>query len=848
MAESAFSVGAWALAGRFALRELRGGLKGFRIFLACLALGVAAVSGVGTLAAAIAESLRGKAQVLLGGDMDIAVSSYALDPAIVADIGRDAEAVAMVRELRALAAAEKSGRRTLVELKAISPAYPLFGEVTLEPRQPLAEALAPAGPRYGAAVEESLLARLDLAIGDVVKVGDIEIVIRAAIVREPDRVATAFTFGPRLLVADATLDAAGLIREGSLVRYKYRVKLAEGQSARRVAERLKAAYPTQTWQFRDTSQAQPGVARFVDRFAVFLTLVGVTALLVGGIGVGNAVANYLAGKTATIAILKCVGASGATVVRIYFVQVFILATLGIAIGIALGATAPWLANAAIGDRLPVPAEIGFYWKPAALAAAFGWLIAFVFALWPLALAREVPVAGLFRHLVEPARRWPRLPYLIAIAGAAAALVLLAVFGVGQPYLAKWFVLGAVGALLAFRVLAAGVVALVARMPRPSRPLLRLAMANLSRPGSPSAAVIVSLGAGLTVLIAVALIQVNLARQVAERVPQDAPAFFFIDIQPDQGAAFEAAVAAVPGTGAVERVPMLRGRLTRVNETPVEEVKVAPEAQWVTRNELGLTYATVMPKRTQLVAGAWWAPDYRGPPIISIDADIARGLGIGIGGTMTYSVLGREITAEVVNLRRIDWMDLGINFVTVFAPGTLDAAPHTHLATARATPAAEEPLFRAITEKFPNISPIKVRDISERIAGFLEEVAAGVRGAASLAVAAGVLVLAGAVAAGHRRRVYDSVVLKVLGATRFNLVVGYLLEFVLLGVVTAAIAVVIGTVAAYVVVTEVMRSDWAFAPAAATVTAIGGIALTALLGFLGTWWTLGQKPARVLRAQ
>ncbi|MSP51761.1 MAG: FtsX-like permease family protein [Alphaproteobacteria bacterium] len=838
----------WRLAARLAGRELRGGLKGFRVFLACLALGVAAVAGVGTLAAAIAESLREKAQVLLGGDLEIVVSAYALPPPVRAEIERESNAVSRARELRALAYGVQSDQRTLIELKAVDSSYPLYGAIDLDPPQTLAQALAPRGGKHGALAERSLLTRLNITVGDSVRIGDSEVEVRGAIVREPDRIATIFSLGPRLMVADAALDESGLIREGSLVRYKYRARLDDGSRAANMASRLKAEHPAETWQIRGTSESQPGVAGFVDRFGVFLTLVGVTALLVGGIGVGNAVANYLAGKTTTIAVLKCLGAPGGLIVRLYFLQVFALATMGVGIGIAFGAMTPWIANIGLGDSLPVPATLGFYWRPALQAAAFGWLVALVFALWPLALAREVPVSGLFRHLIQPQRSRPRARYLFLLAAATVALTLLAIFGTGQPMIARWFVLGAVGALLAFRLLATGVVAVIASLRKPSQPILRLALANLSRPSSPIAAVIVSLGAGLTVLITVALIQANLGRQIAERVPQDAPAFFFIDIQPDQAAAFEAAVAAVPGTGAVERVPMLRGRLTKINDLPVEEVKVAPEVQWVTRNELGFTYAAVQPKRAQITAGSWWPENYVGPPIISLDADIARGLGIGIGDRMTYSILGREITAGVYNLRRIDWMDLGINFVTVFAPGAIEGAPHTHLATARATAAAEEPLFRAVTERFPNVSPLRVRDISDRIASFLNEIAAGIRAAASLAVAAGVLVLAGAVAAGHRRRVYDAVILKVLGATRANLALGYVIEFVLLGTVTAAIAVGTGTIGAWIIVTQVMRSEWNFVPAAALLTALGGVVLTALLGFLGTWWALGQKPARILRAE
>ena len=409
-------------------------------------------------------------------------------------------------------------------------------------------------------------------------------------------------------------------------------------------------------------------------------------------------------------------------------------------------------------------------------------------------------------------------------------------------------LGALGALLAFRVLAWSIVRLVRAAGRARDPTLRLALANIGRPGAPTGAVVVSLGAGLTVLVAVALIQSNLTRQVTERIAADAPAFFFVDIQPGQGPAFAETVRGVAGAGGVEQVPMLRGRLTRVNGTPVAELTPHPDAAWVTRSEIGFTYAGPMPEGTDLRAGAWWPADYGGPALVSLDFDVARGLGVAVGDTMTYSILGREVTARIGNLRKTDWMNLGINFVTVFAPGALENAPQSLLATARATPEAEDALFRAVTDRFPNISPIRVRAVSERIAALLRQIGAGVQAAAAVALASGVLVLAGAVAAGHRRRVYDAVVLKVLGATRSLLLRAFLLEYLLLGLATGAIAVAVGSVAAWIVVTEIMRAEWAFLPGTAAATVVGGTLLTAVLGFAGTWLALGQRPAPVLRTE
>ena len=836
------------LALRLAVRELRAGLGGFRIFLACLTIGVAAIAGIGSLTQALQQSLRENAQSLLGGDVELRVTGRPLDTIIVDDMGDRSELVARLDEMRAMAYSSANKKRTLVELKGVPEAYPLYGEVKLAPAIALSEAVGERAGRLGAAVGSSLLLRLDLEIGDMLRIGNREFEIRAVVVKEPDQLANAFTLGPRVMVNASGFRATGLVREGSLIRYKYRVRLAPGVEAPDWGRALGAAYPDQSWRIRDTSSANPGVQGFIERFSVFLILVGVTALLIGGIGVGNAIQNFMAGKTKTIAVLKCLGARGGLIFETYLIQVMLLATVGITVGVVLGAGAPWAANVVLSDNLPIPPRVGIYWHPSLLAALFGWLTALVFALWPLAIAQEMSAAGLFRDIVQTARRWPRPSYLCAMVAAVGALVALAIIGSGQPIIAQWFVLGVIGALLVFRGLAWLMVCLMQHAGRIRNPTLRLALANIYRPGSPTGGIVVSLGAGLTVLVAVALIQSNLMLQVSERIPVDAPAFFFVDIQPGQSDAFTQTVRDIPGAGGVEQVPMLRGRLTRIAGAPVAQVRPHPDAAWVTRSEIGFTYAGTMPEGTDLRAGEWWPSDYRGPPLVSLDIDIARGLGVNIGDTMTYSILGREVTARISNLRKTHWMDLGINFVTVFAPGVLENAPQSLLATARATPEAEEAVFQAVTDRFPNISPIGVRAISQRISSFFRQIGAGVNAAAAVALVTGVLVLAGAVAAGHRRRVYDVAVLKVLGATRGSLINAYLLEYLLVGLLTGVIAVGVGTFASWIVVADVMRAEWQFLPATALATVIGAALLTAVLGFAGTWLALGQKPAPVLRAE
>jgi putative ABC transport system permease protein len=839
-----------SLALRLARREMRGGLRGFGVFLACLTLGVAAIAGIGSLAAAVGAGLAGDARTLLGGDIELHLANRAASPAqrdFLARAGRLSE----VAQMRAMARSAAVDRRSLIELKAVDGAYPLYGTVGLAPPQDLAAALARRNGRWGAVVEPALLTRLGLKIGDPIRIGEGEFTIRARLEREPDFAGTFVIFGPHVLVAEAALPSTGLLQPGALISHSYRLRLPPGTPLAAPLGRIAAAWPDAGWRVRDYTRATPTIDRFLRRITLFLTLVALTALLVGGVGIGNAVRAYLEGRVATIATLKCLGAPARLIFRIYLAQIMALAAGGILIGLILGALAPVAASRLLAGVLPVTARIGLYPEPLAIAAAFGVLVTLAFSLWPLGRARDVPPAQLFRNAVDPSGRLPRLRYLLGIALAGGALAGLAVLVVPDRRVAAWFAVGAVLTLIAFR-LAAALVMLAARAairrgpPWLRRGGIRLALANLHRPGAPTGSVVLSLGIGLSVLVAIALVEGNLLHEVREALPETAPAYFFIDIQPGEAAAFDRLMRETPGVLGFERVPSLRGRIMRINGVPVEKAEVAPGARWAVSSERGLTYAATPPRGSRIVAGSWWPADYRGPPLISFDEGLARGMGLRVGDTLTVNLLGREITARIANLRAVDWASLGINFAIVFAPGTLEAAPQTFIATARTAPGAEEALERAVTDRFPTVSAIRVKEALAAIGRILAEVAGAVRLTAAITLLAGVLVLAGAVAAGHRRRVYDAVVLKVLGATRRDVGRAFLLEYGLLGLVTATIAGAAGTLAAWLLLTRIMRSPWIFLPGAVLSTALIATIITLVLGFAGTWRALGAMPAPLLR--
>jgi putative ABC transport system permease protein len=846
------AISAAALPLRYAWRELRGGIGGFRIFVACIALGVMAIAGVGSFAGSLVDGLAREGRVILGGDLAFSLiqrEANAAEHAFLAAQGT----VSVAASLRAMARAG-DGRTTLVEIKAVDGAYPLFGTVSLDPAMPLPALLARKGNVFGAAADPTLAVRLNLSPGDQITVGAATIELRATLKSEPDKLAGGIGFGPRLLMSEEALRATGLLQPGSLVRWRYRARLPAEDSSERAADavvqRANAALPDAGWEIRTRRNASPQLERNVERFTQFLTLVGLTALLVGGVGVANAVRSHLERKRDVIGTLKALGAGGGGIFAIYLVQILIVALFAAAIGAALGAALPFAIAWAFGAIIPLPLAPALYPKSLALSVVYGLLTALAFALWPLGRAHDVSVSTLFRDQVAPGRRWPRGRYLVATVLTVAALAALAVLLAYDRRIALIFVGSAAAVFLALRVVAVLLMWAARSLPSPRSTMLRLAIANIHRPGALTPSMVLSLGLGLALLVTVIEIDGNLRRQFLDALPDKAPSFFFIDIPAADAPRFDAFVHASAPGAALERVPMLRGRIVAANGIKAEDLKPAANVAWVLQSDRGITYATAVPAGSRVVAGQWWGADDKGPPLVSLETRTADGLGLKIGDSITVNVLGRTITARIANLRTVEWESLGINFVMVFSPGSFRAAPHTDIATLTypdgGSPAEEAELIKALADAFPTVTVVRVKDALDAVSGILTNLVLGLRGASAVTLIAAALVLGGALAAGHRFRVYDAVVLKTFGATRARLLGAYAFEYLLLGVATALFGVGAGSLAAGLVITRIMDLPFVWVAGSAAAAALAAVAATVVLGLAGTFTALGQKPAPVLR--
>ena len=524
----------FALAWRLARRELRNGFTGSMVFLACLTLGVAAIAAVGVINAGVMEGLEHDSAALLGGDLKIESTNRPVDDVLLAELAPEGARRADVVRTNGMAHGQ-GDRRVVVGLKVVDDAYPLYGNLTLDPPDlHLADALS----ERGAVVERGLLTRLGVDLGDEIRIGDADFTVRAVVEREPDRIGGFVSIGPRVFIHQRDLEASAIIQPGSLARFDYRYALPSGVDAEAWVAGLKAAHAEAGFQVNGVRDIQPRVTRVVDRLASFLTIAGLASLLIGGIGVALAIQNYLTGKIRNIATLKCLGASSSTIFWIYLLQVLALASIGVVAGLVIGQALPFLVQALTEGLLPVQIRTGFYPLPLLLAAGCGLATTLAFAIWPLARAKEVSPAGMFRALLAPPSRWPE-PFMLVLLGlCVAALAALAILGVTDKRLALIFIAVAFAAAL----LLTGVARLILRatrgLARRGSTRVRMALANLHRPGAHATSVIVALGAGLTVLTLVAVINQNMRAELDQGFSDRVPSVFFIDIQRDQLAAFE----------------------------------------------------------------------------------------------------------------------------------------------------------------------------------------------------------------------------------------------------------------------------------------------------------------------
>ncbi|MCC7426174.1 MAG: hypothetical protein IT557_04670 [Alphaproteobacteria bacterium] len=830
------------LALRLAARELRGAAGGFVLLLLGIAFGTAAIAAIGLLSAAILDGMRAGARASIGGDVSLRLFHRPPAPEHLAAFAA-AGTVSLTAEMRTLA--RRSDRSALVELKAADDAYPLYGTFRLDPPLVPADALGRRDGVWGAAVAEALLAALDARIGDIVTVEDRRFELRALIAEEPDRALRAFTLGPRMIVALPALAGSDLVAPGAQVYWYSRIRLHAGIDAGAWIAAFERAAPHGGFRIVDAGQGVPGAERTLALVSSLLTFVALGILLVGCVGVASGVSAWLDRKRGNIAILKSLGARPPLILGIYLAQVAGAAAAGVALGLALGAGAFAIAAPMLREWLPV--ACGLRAGPLLIAGGFGFLAALLFALWPLARAEVQRPQALFRHDLAPEAARPRTRRLVALVLLALALALLLVWSAPLPVVAALFAAAAALVVAAFLVLGR-LVAIAARVAgRQSvlrgRPLLRLALANMHRPGAPTVPLVMAAGLCLTLVVAVESVRRNADRHLAGTLPASAPGLVVLNIAPGEGGRFDALMAQSPLVERWERAPFLHARVTAIGDSAVADLRIPADMAFVVRGDRGVSWRAGPPAEP-LLAGAWWPEDHAGPPLLSLDARAARRLGVGIGDTLTLDLMGEPLRARIANLRRVDLAGLGLDFPILLSPFAVPLPPHREIAAVWTAPAAGPDAARALraalSRVFPEAPAVLVAEVTAFLGAAVGGIGAALGGVSAATGAAALLVLAGAVAASRRRRLREAILLQLVGATRRQVLVATAIEFALIGLMAALAAFLLGNLAAWAAVASLIDMRPAFATVLPWLAA--AIVLPAATGLLAAWWAL-SRPAR-----
>ena len=821
---------------RLAIRDLRGGLSGLGLLWLCLAIAIAGLASVTSLASSIDTAIAANGRQLLGGDLMLSVAQRDATPdeqAAMDALGRSSKSVTT----RAMLVAPGGGSM-LTELSGIDSAWPLAGRLDLAQggRRPKGAEIA---------IGREAAERLGVRVGDSLRVGGTSYDVSAVIEKMPS--ASGFALAPPALMDEAGLALSGLVQPGSLTSTSYRIVLPDGADPEAAGKAFQRRFPEGGWRASDRNDAGGGTRRFVDRLGQMLLLVALSALAIGGLGMSSAAAAFAASRRPNIAILKLIGTPRSTINAMLGIEIGLIAALAIIAGLAIGTLAPALVAGLAAPFLPVAPDPSPQWLALGEAALFGLLITFAASWRMIANAGETRPARLLRGDVADAEpmHWKSFIIPAVSLGLAAAL---AIFTASD----RIFAASGVAAIAVLSALFALLGLAVRRAARGARhfggPVTRLGIAALDRPGAPTGRLAVSLGLGLTLLVTLAASASSILAEIDSTVPKRAPALFLVDIPRAERARFTSiADTELPGAE-IRLVPSLRGPVTEVKGTRVADMKAIPEGAWILRGDRGLTFADALPPANRIVAGEWWPASYQGPALVSIDVDAATALKLKIGDTLTVAVLGRPITARIASFREIDWRSMGFNFAMIFSPGSIDSAPYTLMATVapgegRPTAAFE----RALTRELPMVSAIRVSDIVAQVRSLLESIDGAVRVATAFAIAMGMIVLAGSVVATRRQRAREIVLLRLVGATRAEVSRSQLIEFALLSSAVAFAALVAGAVAARLVVTQLF--EFPFSPDWANLALIplGAIALAVLAAYLAALPALNARPAEGLRA-
>ncbi len=843
---------AWA-AIRIGLLDMRGDLRRFLLLVVCLAVGTALIAGVNSVGASITRAIDDGAAELMGGDLELSRAdrlATAEELAVMAGFGTVSSVIDT--NLRA----ESPAGDAFVDLSAVGPSYPLLGEV-LSPQLAsgmiLGDLLAPRDDTHGALVDGVLLDQLGIAVGDSFTLGGTIFEARGTLTRLPDGPVRGFRLGLTTLittegfaaVSDRSSPLPGL---GTWFRYKL---LLDSRDAEAGKPALEAALADSGWTVRSARDGLGDMVRYYDLFMRFLVIVGLGSLLIGGVSVWTGMRAYIAERASVIAILRSMGAGRGRVFLHFFAQVAALSAVGVGIGLLIGGGAAFAVLPAIGQAVGIDLARSIHIQPLLVAAAAGLVTAFAFAYLPLQQAQAIRPVLLFRSkgLAAPPIDWRSLLLswqVLPLVAAVLAFFLLAWLMTGDAALVLAFGLASAASALLFELFIRAIQFVLERLPPPPNRILRHALRAISGSGQNAASVVVSAGMALAMLIVVLVLQANLRQEFLGASAFDVPTLVASDLFPDEVETLVELSGADTGISGFVATPMLRGALTEIAGAPAETIRTrGPEATFLLAGEVPLTYRAQLPASSRLVAGQWWPADYDGPGLVSLHQSLRSGLGVDLGDTLTFTIFGEPVTVTIASFRDYSWQG-GIDFLATFSPGVIEAYPTTLFAAVTAAPGREEDVTRLLASELPDIRFIAIGDTLKQITDALGQLSFAAVLIGGLAVGNGLLVLVGSLSTGRRQREADTVITKVLGATRFELLATAFLQYLILATLAVLPALALGIGLGWLVSMLMLNVDFTLGGDALTVVLATTIAITACLGALTILRAASARPARLLR--
>lgn len=836
---------------RLAWWEGRASFRRVGLYALSITLGVAALVAVRSFREDVERSVKAQAQVLMGADAKFEADQPLPDSVTtVLDSLRAAgvETAEVVHTVSMVSAPRSDGLR-LLQVWSVDGDWPFYGPVDSEPAGAWARR-----DDQGAIVDRAVLVQLGARIGDTLTIGLTEVVLRAVVDDLPTDPGFQSAVGPRVWLTPGALEAAGLLGFGSLAGWDTYIRSDDPASLEVLDERYDLLLEGAGVGFSTADQRARRLTRAVGFLGRYLGLVGLGALLLGGIGVASAIHVFVKERVTQVAVLRCLGARQGGVFAAYLLQAAALGFLGALAGVVVGVAIQLSLPTLLAGVLPVDVEPRISWSTAAAGLGMGVWVAAIFALLPLLAVRDVPPLRAFRHTVEggSGRFSPsRILAVIALVASVAALAVLEAPSVGEGL---GFAAGLGIATAALWVVGSGAIALSRRLfPRSAPYPVRQGFSNLFRPGNQTVSITLALGFGAFIVGTVLQVQGNLGRVLSLDAGEGQPNLLLFDVQPEQRDGMLELLPPEARAG-TEVTPLVSARLEAIGGVDVETLRVEGGADgpagWAVRREYRHTWREGVSSAETVIAGEWW-PDAAAAPEgvarISMEADLAEELGVGLGDELTWDVEGRSIPSVVTSLRIVDWDRFQTNFFVVFEPGTLDEAPASWVVLTRLPDPERLAAFqRDLVQHFPNVSAIDLSRVQEAVEGILSRAQQAVAFLAGFAALAGLVVLAGALAASRHQRVREGALLKTLGARRRQLLTVFFSEYLALGAVAAASGLALSVVSAWVLVSQVFEFDYALDPRIPAMIAVAIAGLTVLTGVVGSRGLLERPPLPILR--